>query len=92
VTFDDSDGAMSFTHDAAEEFGIPNLLLHTHSACGLLGYTQLRVLVERGLTPLKGIKVVSCSKFKIHVNFGSITVLTPQEMRRVRLTAKKLFL
>jgi hypothetical protein len=63
-----------------------------HSACGLLGYTQFRVLVERGLTPLKGIKVVSCSKFKIHVNFGSITVLTPQEMRRVRLTAKKLFL
>jgi hypothetical protein len=34
-----SDGGMSFTLDATEEFGIPNLLFHTHSACGFLGYT-----------------------------------------------------
>jgi hypothetical protein len=32
-----SDGGMSFTLDATEEFGIPNLLFHTHSACGFLG-------------------------------------------------------
>ena len=55
-----SDGSMPFTVDATEEFGIPNLLFFTHSACGLLGYAQLRVLAEKGLTPLKGIRSFSC--------------------------------
>lgn len=49
-----SDGAMSFTLNAAEEFGLPEVLFWTTSACGLLAYAQYRQLVERGLTPLKG--------------------------------------
>ncbi|GMH21555.1 hypothetical protein Nepgr_023397 [Nepenthes gracilis] len=48
-----SDGSMLFTLDAAEELGVPEVLLWTASACGLLGYAQYRNLVERGLTPFK---------------------------------------
>ncbi|XVF01552.1 hypothetical protein REPUB_Repub04eG0098900 [Reevesia pubescens] len=48
-----SDGAMSFTVKAADEFGIPDVLFWTPSACGLLSYFMLPSLVERGLTPVK---------------------------------------
>ncbi|KAK4476904.1 hypothetical protein RD792_016070 [Penstemon davidsonii] len=48
-----SDGCMSFTVDAAERFGLPEVLFWTPSACGLLGYTQYKHLVEKGYTPLK---------------------------------------
>ncbi|OAY45123.1 7-deoxyloganetin glucosyltransferase [Manihot esculenta] len=48
-----SDGCMSFTLDAAQEFGIPNVLFWTHSPCGVLGYAHLPHLIERGFTPLK---------------------------------------
>uniref|UniRef100_A0A6N2MXX4 anthocyanidin 3-O-glucosyltransferase n=1 Tax=Salix viminalis TaxID=40686 RepID=A0A6N2MXX4_SALVM len=48
-----SDACMSFTLDAAEEFGIPEALFWTPSACGVLGYAHYRSLIERGLTPLK---------------------------------------
>ncbi|XP_059446938.1 7-deoxyloganetin glucosyltransferase-like [Corylus avellana] len=48
-----SDGCMSFTLEAAEEFGIPNVLFWTPSSCGVLCYMHYRHLVERRLTPLK---------------------------------------
>ncbi|KAA8536449.1 hypothetical protein F0562_028927 [Nyssa sinensis] len=48
-----SDGVMTFTLKAAEDFGIPEVLFWTTSACGFLGYTQYRHLVKRGLMPLK---------------------------------------
>ncbi|XP_052193385.1 7-deoxyloganetin glucosyltransferase-like isoform X4 [Diospyros lotus] len=48
-----SDGAMSFTLDAAREFGIPEVLFWTPSACGFLGYTQYKALLQRALVPLK---------------------------------------
>ncbi|KAJ8754806.1 hypothetical protein K2173_012730 [Erythroxylum novogranatense] len=48
-----SDACMSFTLDAAEEIGIPNLLFWTPSACGVLSYSHYRHLIQRGLTPLK---------------------------------------
>ncbi|XP_031392860.1 7-deoxyloganetin glucosyltransferase-like [Punica granatum] len=48
-----SDGAMSFTLDAAEEIGVPEVLFWTTSACGLMGYVHYQSLVERGYTPLK---------------------------------------
>nr|AUR26622.1 UDP-glucosyltransferase 85A39 [Centella asiatica] len=54
-----SDGIMSFTLKAAEKFGIPEVLLWTTSACGLLAYTQYRQLVERGYTPLKDMSYVT---------------------------------
>jgi hypothetical protein len=49
-----SDGCMSFTLDAADKFGIPNVLFWTPSSCGFLSYMHYRHLVERGLVPLKG--------------------------------------
>lgn len=48
-----SDGVMSFTLDAAEEFGIPDVLFWTTSACGFMGYYHYRHLIEKGYTPLK---------------------------------------
>ncbi|KAH7835029.1 hypothetical protein Vadar_022195 [Vaccinium darrowii] len=48
-----SDGLMSFTLKAAEEFGVPEVLFWTPSAYGFLGYTKYKDLVEKGLVPLK---------------------------------------
>ncbi|KAJ8762435.1 hypothetical protein K2173_007874 [Erythroxylum novogranatense] len=48
-----SDGVMSFTLDAAKEFGIPEILFWTTSACGFLAYAHYRDLVEKEYTPLK---------------------------------------
>ncbi|KAI8016025.1 7-deoxyloganetin glucosyltransferase [Camellia lanceoleosa] len=48
-----SDGAMSFTVDAAEELGIPEVLFWTTSACGFMGYEQYRNLIDKGFIPLK---------------------------------------
>ncbi|PON50343.1 UDP-glucuronosyl/UDP-glucosyltransferase [Trema orientale] len=48
-----SDGVMSFTLNAAQELGIPEVLFWTTSACGFMGYLHYKGLVDRGLTPLK---------------------------------------
>ncbi|XP_008219459.1 PREDICTED: 7-deoxyloganetin glucosyltransferase-like isoform X1 [Prunus mume] len=48
-----SDGGMTFTLDAAQELGIPEVILETLSACGLMCYLQYRPLIEKGLMPLK---------------------------------------
>ncbi|CAA3020797.1 7-deoxyloganetin glucosyltransferase-like [Olea europaea subsp. europaea] len=48
-----SDGAMSFTLEAAEELSIPEVLFWTTSACGFLAYTQYAELIEKGYVPLK---------------------------------------
>lgn len=48
-----SDGLMTFTLDAAREFGIPEVLFWTASACGYLAGIHYQHLVDRGLIPLK---------------------------------------
>lgn len=48
-----SDGAMSFTLDAAGELGIPEVLFWTTSACGFLAYAHYNTLRENGFIPLK---------------------------------------
>ncbi|KAJ9561353.1 hypothetical protein OSB04_006513 [Centaurea solstitialis] len=48
-----SDGCMSFTLEAANRFGLPEVLFWTPSACGLLAYTHSRELIQRGYVPLK---------------------------------------
>ncbi|XP_057952403.1 7-deoxyloganetin glucosyltransferase-like [Malania oleifera] len=48
-----SDGFMSFTHAAAAELGVPNVILWTISPTGLMGFRQHRALREKGFTPLK---------------------------------------
>ncbi|KAL7146870.1 hypothetical protein ABFS83_06G071100 [Erythranthe nasuta] len=47
-----SDGVMSFTADAAEELGIPEVLFWTTSACGFYCYTQYVTLIEKGYASL----------------------------------------
>ncbi|XP_030440033.1 7-deoxyloganetin glucosyltransferase-like [Syzygium oleosum] len=48
-----SDGVMSFTLEAAEAVGVPEVLFWTTSACGFLGYAHYRSLIDKGLAPLK---------------------------------------
>nr|Q6VAB3.1 RecName: Full=UDP-glycosyltransferase 85A8 [Stevia rebaudiana]AAR06913.1 UDP-glycosyltransferase 85A8 [Stevia rebaudiana] len=48
-----SDGVMSFTLQAAERFGLPEVLFWTPSACGFLAYTHYRDLVDKEYIPLK---------------------------------------
>ncbi|KAJ0257597.1 UDP-glycosyltransferase 85A1 [Hirschfeldia incana] len=50
-----ADGIMSFTLDAAEELGVPNVLFWTTSACGFLAYLYYHRCVDKGLCPLKDI-------------------------------------
>ncbi|WOH14067.1 hypothetical protein DCAR_0933583 [Daucus carota subsp. sativus] len=54
-----SDAIMTFTMEAADEFGLPVVLLWTASACSLLAYMQYHQLVERGYTPLKDMSDVT---------------------------------
>ncbi|XP_076900148.1 UDP-glycosyltransferase 85C1-like [Bidens hawaiensis] len=50
-----SDGFMTFTKtpDAAAKLGVPIILFWTFAACGFLGFYQAKVLMERGIVPLK---------------------------------------
>ncbi|KAK7301191.1 hypothetical protein RJT34_12052 [Clitoria ternatea] len=48
-----SDGVMSFTLDAAQELGVPQVLFWTPSACGFMCYVHFQQLIQKGLTPLK---------------------------------------
>ncbi|XP_008229741.1 PREDICTED: 7-deoxyloganetin glucosyltransferase-like [Prunus mume] len=48
-----SDGFMPFTTTAAEEIGVPVVLLFTIAACSFMGCKQFPALVEKGLAPLK---------------------------------------
>ncbi|XP_010521179.1 PREDICTED: UDP-glycosyltransferase 85A3-like [Tarenaya hassleriana] len=48
-----ADGAMSFTVDAAEELGVPVVLLRTNSACVFMLYLHYHHLIQKGLIPLK---------------------------------------
>lgn len=49
-----SDSIMSFTLDAAEEIGVPDVLFWSASACSYLGYMHYEQLVDKGYVPLKG--------------------------------------
>ncbi|KAG4945381.1 hypothetical protein JHK82_041437 [Glycine max] len=48
-----SDGVMSFTIKASQQFGLPNILFWTHSACAFMSFKECKNLMERGLIPLK---------------------------------------
>ncbi|CAH2033612.1 unnamed protein product [Thlaspi arvense] len=48
-----SDGMTTFTLDASEELGVPNVVFWTTSACGFLGYVYFYSFIEKGLSPLK---------------------------------------
>nr|GEV62364.1 UDP-glycosyltransferase 85C1-like [Tanacetum cinerariifolium] len=54
-----SNGLMNFTktYDVAKKLNVPIILHWTLSASGFIGYYQAKVLVEKGLVPLKGIRL-----------------------------------
>ncbi|CAA7056562.1 unnamed protein product [Microthlaspi erraticum] len=49
-----SDGCMSFTLDAAEELGVPDVFFWTTSACAFMAYFHFYLFVEKGIAPFKG--------------------------------------
>ncbi|TKY71474.1 7-deoxyloganetin glucosyltransferase [Spatholobus suberectus] len=48
-----SDGCLSFTIQAAQELGLPNVIFWPASACAFLSVLNFPTLVEKGLIPLK---------------------------------------
>ncbi|QHO15196.1 7-deoxyloganetin glucosyltransferase [Arachis hypogaea] len=50
---------MTFTLKASQQFGLPNVLFWTHSACAFMCFTQCMNLMQRGLTPLKDAKYLT---------------------------------
>ncbi|KAJ4820345.1 UDP-Glycosyltransferase superfamily protein [Rhynchospora pubera] len=48
-----SDGVMSFTLNAAQEIGLPEVIFWTTSTCGYSGYLHYKELIQRGIVPLK---------------------------------------
>lgn len=50
-----ADGCMSFSIQAGAEFNVPVVHLWPISPCSLLGFMHFGELVERGITPFKGI-------------------------------------
>ncbi|XP_044442903.1 cyanohydrin beta-glucosyltransferase-like [Triticum aestivum] len=48
-----ADTAMAFAATAAREAGVADALFFTASACGLVGYSQFKELLRRGLIPLE---------------------------------------
>lgn len=66
-----SDGVMSFTLDAAEELGIPEVLFWTTSACGFMAYVHYRQLIEKGYTPLKGMMINNYRTFIFQLGIRS---------------------
>ncbi|KAI3952378.1 hypothetical protein MKX01_005245 [Papaver californicum] len=58
-----SDGCMSFTLQAAKEFGIPDLLYWPVSFCAFVCLLQFNNLIQRGPVP---VKARSWKKFQCH--------------------------
>ncbi|WCJ18727.1 UDP-Glycosyltransferase superfamily protein [Euphorbia peplus] len=48
-----ADACMSFTLDAAHKLGVSSVLFWTQSACGVLGFQQFDILLEKGIIPLQ---------------------------------------
>ncbi|KAK6156836.1 hypothetical protein DH2020_011084 [Rehmannia glutinosa] len=48
-----ADSVMTFALRAAEEIGVPGVILRLASACSLMCYKHINHLVEKGLVPLK---------------------------------------
>ncbi|KAL0704929.1 hypothetical protein Bca4012_071354 [Brassica carinata] len=66
-----ADGIMSFTLDAAEEIGVPEVIFWTTSACGFLSYLYFHNFIEKDLCPLKDIPsfIRATSRDDIMLNF-----------------------
>jgi len=71
-----SDGIMSFTIQASQQFGLPNIFFWAHSACVFMTYKQIKNLMERGLTPLKGIYCIVHTFLQCSLYYGYIFCIT----------------
>jgi hypothetical protein len=67
-----SDLIMGFSMDAAKELGLPYVQLWTASAISYLAYHHYRLLIDRGIAPLKGTRldrhrtyIVSCHSLQL---------------------------
>ena len=49
-----ADGIMNFTLDAAQELGLPEVVLETTNASASMCFLQYAHVIEKGLVPLKG--------------------------------------
>ncbi|KAJ9705800.1 hypothetical protein PVL29_003755 [Vitis rotundifolia] len=74
-----SDGVMSFTLDAAEKFGVPEVVFWTASACGFFGYRHYRNLIRGGLIPLQDESCLSNGYLDTVVDF------VPGKKKTIRL-------
>ncbi|GAU47726.1 hypothetical protein TSUD_285130 [Trifolium subterraneum] len=72
-----SDVFMSFTTQLAEELSLPIVLLYTSSACSFLSSLHFQTLIEKGLIPFKELKE---PRSVVYVNFGSITIMSPEKL------------
>ena len=63
-----SDSSMTFTLDAAQEIGVPGVLLDTLSACATMGYMQYGELIRRGVLE-RSLDGNSLSLSSLNVNF-----------------------
>ncbi|KAG5512740.1 hypothetical protein RHGRI_038848 [Rhododendron griersonianum] len=70
-----SDGCMSFTVEAAEEFGVPVVLFWTPSACGFLGYTKYKDLVKKDLFPLKVRSLLQLEVLMLDEKFADLILI-----------------
>lgn len=68
-----SDGIMSFTIKASQQFGLPNIFFWTNSACGFTSFKQCKNLMEKGLTPLKG---GYCRPYKYNVYSNLVQIIS----------------
>ncbi|XP_073358539.1 7-deoxyloganetin glucosyltransferase isoform X2 [Aegilops tauschii subsp. strangulata] len=91
-----SDLTMCFAMDAAKELDVPYVQLWTASTVSYLGFRYFRLLIDRGIVPLQGtIGSLSLWKEQeeclqwlhgkepasvVYVNFGSITVMTKEQL------------
>lgn len=68
-----SDGIMSFTIKASQQFGLPNIFFWTNSACGFTSFKQCKNLMEKGLTPLRG---GYCRPYKYNVYSNLVQIIS----------------
>ena len=70
VTFVLSECVMPFILDAVQQLGdLPLVLLFTGGACGLLGYSQYRPLLHKGIIPFKGKDMCYATRHLLSVLF-----------------------
>ncbi|XP_024973152.1 UDP-glycosyltransferase 85C1-like [Cynara cardunculus var. scolymus] len=66
-----SDGFMTYTNMlyAAEKLRVPIIIFWTLAACGFMGFYQLKILMEKGLVPLKDESYLTNDYLEMEINW-----------------------